>query len=370
MQPVRAVPLNLVTGFLGAGKTTAIRHLLAHRHDGERWAVLVNEFGQVGIDQAVIGGEGVAIREVPGGCLCCANQLPLQVALSQLLARARPDRVLIEPTGLGHPARVLELLRAPHWRAALDVRATITLVDARELADPRVQAHETFNAQVEAADVLVFSKDDVLGDADRARARDFAAGLLPPKAHVRFMARGELPREWLDLPGRARPLRRSLLHVPRGGTGAGAAMAAGAAAIEPPFHYSEILPEAAIAGWVFPREWVFRHNALLDVLFGVRGAMRVKGVFHTGEGWIFFNATRHETAVNSEPPRGDSRLEVGWPAAAGQQPECSRRLRSACWPRCCCPAPCCCCRWPWSATWLPRGSCRLMRASPQPRAVC
>lgn len=305
MQPIRAVPLNLITGFLGAGKTTAIRHLLAHRRDGERWAVLVNEFGQVGIDQAVLGGEGVAIREVPGGCLCCANHLPLQVALSQLLARANPDRVLIEPTGLGHPARVLDSLREPHWREALDVRATLTLVDARELADPRVRAHETFNAQVEAADVLVFSKDELLSEEERARARDFAAGLLPPKANVVFMRAGALQREWLDLPGRRQPLRRSLLHRPPA-----TPLAAVPAPVEPPFHYSEVLPEAAVAGWVFPRDWVFGHDALLDLLFGLRDTLRVKGVFHTGRGWIFFNATRHETAVNSEPPRGDSRLEV------------------------------------------------------------
>lgn len=313
MQPVVAVPLNLITGFLGAGKTTAIRQLLAGRREGERWAVLVNEFGQVGIDQAVLGGEGIAIREVPGGCLCCANQLPLQVALSQLLARARPDRVLIEPTGLGHPARVLELLREPHWRAALDLRATLTLVDARELADPRVLAHETFNAQVEAADVLVFSKDDVLTGADRARAREFTAALLPPKAHVFFMAHGELRREWLDLPGRALPPRRSLLHVPPAAAGQGDGGGA-ATDIVPPFHYSEALPEAAIAGWVLPPDWVFRHHALLDVLFGIRDARRVKGVFHTDQGWIFFNATRHDTAINSEAPRRDSRLEVIAPA--------------------------------------------------------
>ena len=82
----------------------------------------------------------------------------------------------------------------------------------------------------------------------------------------------------------------------------------------------EELPEAAIAGWVFPRKWVFRHNDLLNVLFGLRDTRRVKGVFHTDSGWIFFNATRFETAVNSEPARGDSRVEViaaqalDWPA--------------------------------------------------------
>lgn len=315
MQLVTApVPLNLITGFLGAGKTTAIRHLLAHGRQGERWAVLVNEFGKVGIDQAVLdadgAGEGITIREVPGGCLCCTNHLPLQVALSQLLTRAKPSRVLIEPTGLGHPARVLEALREPHWQQVLQLQATLTLVDARELADPRVLAHETFRAQIEAADVLVFSKDDVLSDAERERAREFAAGLVPPKAHVHFLRGGALPREWLELPARAQPLRRSLLHAAAAISAPVVSSLQGQENIEPPFHYSESLPEAAIAGWVFPREWVFSHDALLTALFGIQGAMRVKGVFHTDKGWIFFNATRHETAINSEPSRADSRLEV------------------------------------------------------------
>lgn len=313
MQIRTAVPLNLVTGFLGAGKTTAIRHLLEHHRDGERWAVLVNEFGKVGIDQAVLGGDGIAIREVPGGCLCCTNHLPLQIALSQLLARAQPTRVLIEPTGLGHPARVLELLREAHWQGVLDVRATITLVDARELADARVLAHETFRAQIEAADVLVFSKDDVLTEDERQRARDFAAGLVPPKAHVHFLREGRLPKAWLDLPARQAPLKRSLLHALPAAM-ATASLPAGED-MSPPYHYSEQAGEAAIAGWVFPRDWMFAHQPLLDVLFGLKGTLRVKGVFHTDSGWIFFNATRHETQVNSEVARADSRVEVIAPAA-------------------------------------------------------
>lgn len=311
MKIAQRVPVNLITGFLGAGKTTAIRHLLQQGRQGEKWAVLVNEFGKVGIDQSVLAMDEVAIREVPGGCLCCTNHLPLQVALSQLLSRENPSRVLIEPTGLGHPARVLDSLREPHWAEVLDVSATITLVDARELADPRVLAHETFQAQIEVADVLVFSKDDVLTDTERARARAFAEGLLPPKMHVYFMQQGELDRAWLDLPGRVTPVRRSLLHVPP----VLSAPASVDSPVEPPYHYSEQVGEAAIAGWVFPREWVFGSNALLDVLFGLRDTLRVKGVFHTDQGWIFFNATRHETAVNSEVPRADNRLEIIAPAA-------------------------------------------------------
>jgi G3E family GTPase len=277
--------------------------------------VLVNEFGKVGIDQAVLGGDDVAIKEVPGGCLCCANHLPLQVALSQLLTRAQPSRVLIEPTGLGHPSRVLESLRSPHWREALSPHATLTLVDARDLADARVREHETFRAQVDSADVLVFSKDDALTETDRDRARAFAASLLPPKAHVYFLRNGALPREWLDLPARPRPLPRSLLHLaPNLPAQALTADAIPTTEPEPPYHYSEALPEAAIAGWVFPRHWIFRHDELLNALFTIDAALRIKGIFHTDRGWIFFNATRHETAINSETERTDSRLEIIAPA--------------------------------------------------------
>ena len=314
MKISQRVPVNLITGFLGAGKTTAIKHLLAQGRGGERWAVLVNEFGKVGIDQSVLAADEVVIREVPGGCLCCTNNLPLQMGLSQLLAKANPSRILIEPTGLGHPARVLELLRESHWRETLDVQATITLVDARELADPRVLEHETFRAQIEAADVLVFSKDDALTDTERERARAFAADLLPPKSHIHFMANGELPRAWLELPGRAAPLRRSLLHVPM----LNVPMQNGPTVVEinePPYHYSELVGEAAIAGWVFPRDWVFTSSALLNVLFGLHDTLRVKGIFHTDQGWIFFNATRYETAVNSEVSRADNRLEIIAPVA-------------------------------------------------------
>lgn len=93
---------NLITGFLGSGKTTTIRHLLAHKPDRERWAVLVNEFGEIGIDGALLADSGAVLKEIPGGCMCCVNGLPMQVGLNMLLQQAKPDRLLIEPTGLGH----------------------------------------------------------------------------------------------------------------------------------------------------------------------------------------------------------------------------------------------------------------------------
>lgn len=87
---IHGVPTNIITGFLGVGKTSAILHLLKSKSEGERWAVLVNEFGEIGVDGALFEGQHanageVFIREVPGGCMCCAAGLPMQVALNQLL---------------------------------------------------------------------------------------------------------------------------------------------------------------------------------------------------------------------------------------------------------------------------------------------
>jgi len=124
-----SVPTNIITGFLGVGKTTAILHLLKHKPGNERWAVLVNEFGEIGIDGSLFKGQhseqnGVFIREVPGGCMCCTAGLPMQIALAQLLARAKPDRLLIEPTGLGHPIEVLQTLFSEYYREVLNIQKT------------------------------------------------------------------------------------------------------------------------------------------------------------------------------------------------------------------------------------------------------
>lgn len=98
---LREISTHLIGGPLGAGKTSLIRSLLAQKPAGERWAVLVNEFGEIGLDAALLATDvdGVAIGEVAGGCLCCVNGVPFQVGLGRLLRRARPDRLFIDPPG-------------------------------------------------------------------------------------------------------------------------------------------------------------------------------------------------------------------------------------------------------------------------------
>ncbi|MEM9025657.1 MAG: GTP-binding protein [Verrucomicrobiota bacterium] len=176
---IEGVPTHIVTGFLGSGKTTTILHLLQGKPSNERWAVLVNEFGEIGVDGVLIEGRhrkesGVFIREVPGGCMCCTANLPMQVALNALLREARPDRLFIEPTGLGHPVEVLEVLSGENYRESLSIQRVISLVDARCLADDRYLENEIFMQQVEIADILVGNKADLYSKTDHEALKALA----------------------------------------------------------------------------------------------------------------------------------------------------------------------------------------------------
>lgn len=203
MNEHKKIPCNIITGFLGVGKTTAILHLLSQKPAQEKWAVLVNEFGEVGIDGAILAGNsseqsnGVTIREVPGGCMCCVAGVPMQVGLTQLIRQAKPDRLLIEPTGLGHPYEILNILQGEQYADILDVRALITLVDPRKLSDSRYRDHQIFTDQLSVADVLVANKIDACSGEHLA---DFEALLATSKSqYADRISNGELNAAWLDV---------------------------------------------------------------------------------------------------------------------------------------------------------------------------
>ncbi|HEV3438286.1 MAG TPA: GTP-binding protein [Gemmata sp.] len=195
------IPTNLITGFLGVGKTTAVIDLLKHKTTGERWAVLVNEYGDVSIDGAMIEGsspDGVTVREVGGGCVCCASAPYLPVALHFLLLDAKPDRLIIETTGLGHPARLLDTLRT-NYADRLDVRAVLGIVDPADFAKLEMRDNIVFIDQIQIADVVVMNKLDTATPELVADFQKWANGLFPPKLLIAGTTYGRLDTAWLDL---------------------------------------------------------------------------------------------------------------------------------------------------------------------------
>jgi G3E family GTPase len=193
---VSHIPTNIITGALGAGKTTLIQSLLKKKPEQERWAVLVNEFGEIGIDGSIVSGQssdGVFVKEVPGGCMCCTSGLPMQIALNILIARAKPQRLLIEPTGLGHPKEVLQTLSQPQYAELLDVQATLTLIDARKLAQKKWREHATFQEQVQIADVIVLTKSDLYDGSEEKQLAAYLASNHAQDTARLTAAYGELP---------------------------------------------------------------------------------------------------------------------------------------------------------------------------------
>ena len=321
------IPTNLITGFLGVGKTTAIRDLAARRPPHERWAILINEYGEVGIDQALIEGGGdaeLAVSEIAGGCFCCSMEVSLDWTLDELIRRAQPQRLIIEPTGLGHPAGVLDHLRAPRFREVLDVRTTICLADPRDFENPRIGKSPVFQDQLHLADIVVINKTDVVPPAVVEQFRDWALNLFPPKLLVATTLQGRLEFEWLDW--RVDEVRTPLFPD---------AHPKSVVAVDDPFAFPlamvslETVPPATRhlewgkphrfpesnepsdrCGWIFSSEEVFQREALLDMLGGGFSVSRIKGVFRVEEDWISFNRAGWEMSVESTSYRRDSRVEV------------------------------------------------------------
>lgn len=162
------IPTHVIAGPLGAGKTSLLRQLLSQRPAEERWALLINEFGAIGLDAALLdtGEEGVSFAEVTGGCLCCATGVPFQVGLSRLLRRSRPQRLFIEPSGLGHPATLLRQLNEAPWRGVLAPQPLVLVLDAAALAAGR-PLPDSQTEVLDQAGLLVMNKSEGVTEAQR-----------------------------------------------------------------------------------------------------------------------------------------------------------------------------------------------------------
>jgi len=310
---ILAVPTNIITGFLGVGKTSAILHLLKQKPSDERWAVLVNEFGEIGVDGSIISGQlpqkkGVFIQEVPGGCMCCASGVPMQVALNKLLRHAQPDRLLIEPTGLGHPKEVIEVLSSRHYQKSLALKKIITLVDARNLLDKRYTSHGIFNQQLAIADVIIGNKHDLYSARDSEELINYTKSLTNKTCQLYFSEHGKLQLNWLD--GETQYIeQKNRTHQHRH--------------VENKTVLAEVMPipntgyiEAInqgegffSIGWRFSSDKIFDRQKLFN-FFKALKVIRVKAVVITNEGSISINKSNNDMTETLLTRCEESRIEI------------------------------------------------------------
>ncbi len=194
------VPLHLITGFLGSGKTTLLHRVLAEQPADEQLAVLVNEFGQLGIDGRLLQGLGSQVRELASGCICCELKIDFIAALNQLLDQFAPGRILVEATGLAQADDLLAAAEAAAAGGRLTVASVICVVDAEMFTD-REMFGSSYFSQIKAADLLLLNKTDLLapGEIEPLLA---ALAQLNPEARLMPVVRCAVDRDTILAPRR------------------------------------------------------------------------------------------------------------------------------------------------------------------------
>ena len=220
---MRKIPATIVTGFLGAGKTSLIRHLLAHA-GGRRIALVINEFGELGIDREILLGCGIEscgeedVIELANGCICCTVAEDFLPTLSALLARAAPpEHIVIETSGLALPKPLVQAFAWPEVKARVTVDGVVAVIDAAAVAagrfadDPAALAaqrqslpvdhdnplEEVFGDQLACADLVVLNKADLLADDALAEVESATRARLRPAVKLLRAAQGAVAPELL-----------------------------------------------------------------------------------------------------------------------------------------------------------------------------
>jgi G3E family GTPase len=189
------VPVLLVTGFLGAGKTTVVNHLLAHA-GGRRIAAVVNDFGAINIDAELIAGASDGVVSLANGCICCSLEGDLLRTLAALLRRdPRPEFIVIETSGIADPADIVRNLMDPViWQEA-PLETVLCVLDATTPAE-KLNEDALLRSQLRAADIVAFSKGDLADAASLELLRE-AVRAQRPSAVVVDALNGEVPAELL-----------------------------------------------------------------------------------------------------------------------------------------------------------------------------
>ena len=354
------IPCTLVTGFLGAGKTTVINQLLATKPNDERWALLINEFGRIGIDGVLLASsqdndleqKNIAIREVSGGCICCTSQLPLQIAISRLLSDYHPQRLLIEPTGLAHPRELILQLSAPHWQTALKMNAVITVLNGEQWQQTKYRDHDGFQAHVRDADVLIINRYAQLNTSEKQSLIEWIAKLnsqvkiiwavseliaaetidssdvhltdnlvadaylttlndqlKKPSSIISNQRKVSIAHPQKSLIG-LQSQANSLAAAPSSSSSTDETEAQASANSDLPYRYHEEQQDFQLAGWRLPAHYILNADDLQDWLLALPNWQRIKGVVHTSDGWMQINFNPGSLTTRTIDPQTDSRLEI------------------------------------------------------------
>ncbi|MBK9941521.1 MAG: DUF3623 family protein [Kouleothrix sp.] len=289
---LRPANVEVVAGFLGAGKTTFVRRLLASANRDVRTVVLVNDFGAVGIDGSLLNNRGADVVELPNGCICCSLRSDLGRQIREVVGRFAPERLIIEPSGVAEVTTLLRVLNKPDLADAVKSVSVYTLIDAGGFLQAYARMPEYFDAQANIAPVLIVNKADLASPAE-LRTVEQTLRTLNPAARI-VPARYGVAED-------AEVLKANLL--------------APAAFGDEHEHEHEHEHALGMESWSDALVGVYDEAALRELLqtaaTGAFGTiLRLKGIAEVRRGWINFDLAGGHTSITAFAAREGEQARV------------------------------------------------------------
>ncbi|HKJ41828.1 MAG TPA: GTP-binding protein [Sunxiuqinia sp.] len=285
------LPTHIITGFLGAGKTTFMLQLLEKKPAEENWAIVINEFGRIAIDSATLktmGQKHTPIYEIAGGCICCSSRDDLGTQLKQIVQESTFDRILIEPSGLGGVDEVETLVNG---QDRLKLMPSVCLVDMTTIGNYRLQINPLYKRQIHFSDKIVFSKTDLLDQDEIADQLAIFQTNFPDKtAHLNANKQLSLD-DLMNLNSKKSDSQSNKpgLFFPLNG--------------HQPSTYHE-------RSFSVPANQKVKLKRLIETIQNDESIIRAKGVLNTDSGWQLLNYTLSDYQLKPDSAQKNSELVV------------------------------------------------------------
>lgn len=321
--------VNLITGSLGAGKTTLLKNLIKFKPENENWAILVNEFGAIGLDGAILEQNlDITIAQIPGGCICCSAQGELKEAIEMLLKSQNLDRLLIEPTGLGEPDVLVDLLQSPFFQERFNVQTVFAVLDAFSTGVKEIEQYSIYQNLLNMADVVILNKIEQASSEQVQALENYANKLFPAKAAVISTNHSQIKQNYLNLGTQQTHQSNNTQFNPITNPS------------QPSKHKQSIsqtkdleistkckLPglvtrktqnqlDTLSVGWLFEDsvefDWTLIQELFnnLSTLPNNQKPLRAKGIFKVGKPWMLFQWVNNQATREIIAYRRDSRIEL------------------------------------------------------------
>jgi len=273
---MKIIPVNIITGFLGSGKTTVISNLLKDKPTHEKWAVIINEFGSVAIDVTILKSDfadGNTIVEVAGGCICCSSKDYFEGHLKEIVEDYSPNRILIEPTGLGGIIMVKEIIVQ---FVELKIMPVICLVDVRGAGIERLRINQIYLSQIRDSQIILISKCDLENSEKQSEELlQWIKKTFNVKAHYASIENGILDSRFLSPEIPDKKVIDDALKIN----------------IISPFHKMEDYKQKS---FTYAADKQFDIDTLKTFFSDSEHIVRAKGHLNIGYTWILFNVVMGE----------------------------------------------------------------------------